>query len=124
MAELREALVRAGFRIGPDPIGSSTWLAYRRTDDTVRRCECNSDRPGVQVVVRLFETTHAGETWRNTEVDITGEVGGRWYRLMCYGISDDKLLAELPAIEGALIRAWQALSPAPQEEAMKALDTA
>lgn len=111
MAELREALVRAGFRTGPDPIGNSNWLAYRQTDDTVRRCECNSDKPGVQVVVRLFETTLTGKTWRSAEIDITGEAGGRWYRLTCYGIDEDQLLADLPAIEGALVRAWQALSP-------------
>ena len=115
MTELREALVQAGFRIGPDPIGNSSWLAYRQTDDAVRRCECNSDGRGVQVVVRPFEITHAGTTWRSAEVDITGEAGGRWYRLTCYGIAEDRVLPDLPSIEAALIRAWQAISPTPPD---------
>lgn len=111
--QLRVALEEAGFRTGPDPMLRHPWIAYRRTDDSVRRCECNDSKRGVQVVVTPSEFAHDGNVWRSAEVDITGEAGGRWYRLSCYSLKPEELADGLPEVEAALVRAWQALDPRP-----------
>ncbi len=113
--DLREWLSTEGFQLGPNQFASRenecNWYAWRRSEIEARRCECNDDKQGVQIVV----TPHRFDlgsmpTVESVEVDITGEADGRWHKIQAYGIKPDDLKRSLPDVEAALIRAWNALA--------------
>ena len=109
--DFREWLTNHGFRAAPDSLGSRDnacdWYAYRRSTIPARPCECN-DKPNMQLVVKPY--IHRDTPgWTSAEVDVTGETGGVWFKLQAYSLKPDELREKLPAIESALIAAWNAL---------------
>lgn len=108
--QLRDALVGAGFRIQEYWMPDRPWIAYRRFPGA-RPCECNDDKPGVQIVIEPTVIQVNGNTWVGVSVDLTGEVGGRWFKLSCYSLRAEELLDQLPVVEASLVAAWTALAP-------------
>ena len=114
--QLREALAGAGFRMQQYRMPDRPWIAYRRFPGA-RPCESNDDKPGVQIVIEPTEIQVNGSTWVGVSVDLTGEVGGRWFKLSCYSLRAEELLGQLPDVEASLVAAWTALAPAAVESA-------
>lgn len=108
--DLKQALAAHGFGIQSTGDGESPWVAYRRTHIPARSCECNSDKRNVQVVVRPTEFQVRESEFKSAAIDVTGEFGGRWFKLECYGVKYEEVLDSLPEIERALVRAWNALA--------------
>lgn len=112
LQELRAHLESIGFRFGPQPARDTAnrcgWYAWRRSEIESRPCECNDDKPGVQLVIVpwLFEVQ--GLEHASCEIELTGQRGA-WYRLKAYGVKFDELPDALQGIEAALVRAWNAL---------------
>ena len=108
--QLREWLEAAGFRIANnfgEEYNRAKWYAYRPSEIPARECECNENKR-LQIVVRPFvavETVSA-------VVEVCGEYGGIWHKLVAYGLSFDELRARLPEIERQLVAAWNALGEA------------
>lgn len=105
--DLRQWLLGQGFLIGHS--GSSqfndcNWYAYRRSKITARECECN-DGKAMQLVV----TPHLWQSFTSVCVDVTGEAGGKWFKLQAYGLSNQEFCEHLGDIETSLIAAWNAL---------------
>jgi hypothetical protein len=117
LEKLREWLESQGFKIANNSVASEVnqcrWYAWRRSSLPARRCECNDDKEGAQIVVTPHSMTfQAGEQlYESVEVEICGQAGGAWYKLKAYSLSMNELPQQLPQIEAALVRAWNALEP-------------
>lgn len=113
LEKLREWLAGDGFQFQPNPFGfehnECNWLAYRYSSIPARPCACNEDKPA-QIVVRPCFATIGSSRMESVEVDVCGEAGGLWFDLKAYSIKAAELPGKLPAIEAALIRAWNALA--------------
>ena len=119
--DLRQWLTENGFTISHNIIHVScecNWHAFKRSKLQARRCECNEDKKGVQIVVTPHTFTYRryeqDGTYNNTrqesvKVDITGEAGGVWYELSAYGLTHDEAKNRLTEIETRLVYAWNAL---------------
>lgn len=84
------------------------WYAVRKTRLENKECECNTDKD-VQLVITPYEYFVHGEERCGAEIDLTGEVGGVWYKLQAYGMQQSELITKLPEIEQSLVNAWNAL---------------
>jgi hypothetical protein len=111
LTELRDWLIGQGFKLAANGHKSRdntcVWYAYRRSTIPARTCECN-EKSTMQLVVTPY--SHIGQPgWTSVEVDVTGEAGGVWYKLQAYSLKPDELREKLPAIEAALMAAWNAI---------------
>lgn len=113
--ELREWLESQGFRIAKSSLGSRenecNWYAYRRSELAARACECNYDKQGMQIVVTPHAFSFDGRRHSSVEIEVCGEAGGVWWKLMAYSLSPDRVMEGLAFVEPALIAAWNALLP-------------
>lgn len=112
--ELRKWLEEHGFLPSIDGLRSEhnrcTWYAYRRSKIEARRCECNDDKPGIQLIVKPYlSRLPDGRELRMCEIDLAGEAGGQWYTLKAYSLDIDAVPEKLEQIERALVAAWNAL---------------
>jgi hypothetical protein len=114
--DLRKWLISNGFRVSPQinlRDNGCNWYAYKRSNIPARECECNDGKP-MQIVVtpfRLVMDSAPKGAWESAEVDVTGEAGSHWYKLSCYSLKAEELMARMHEIEAALIAAWNALRP-------------
>lgn len=104
--ELRAALEADGWRFGKDAFARNRkpdWYAWKRAK--TRNCECNSKPPAI--VIYPSDDVINGHQLNGMEIEICGEIGGRWYKFLSYGmkIGTD----EIESASKALIRAWEAL---------------
>lgn len=111
--ELRKWLESQGFRIAKSPLGrldnECNWYAYHRSELDARACECNYDKPGMQIVVTPYAFSFDGRRHSSAEVELCGEAGGIWWKLRAYSLSPDQVPERLAFVEPALIAAWNAL---------------
>ncbi len=121
--ELRGWLEAHGFRTAYDGLAlpnECNWYAYKRSALPARCCECNSDKPGAQIVVRPWRTVDArcaNGARESAAVSLTGEAGGVWHCIDAYSLSHDVLRAKLGGIERGLVAAWNALLPEQEQKA-------
>jgi len=113
---LKAGLESIGFTTEKNPLNPQgnliDWYAYRRSDHPARRCECNRDKAGMQIVIYPFayHFPYDKEGLRSSvSVEICGEAGGVWWELQAYAIPLEELLDRLPEVEASLVRAWNAL---------------
>lgn len=115
--ELRDWLASEGFRCAGDPLhhrdNECNWYGYRRSAIPARACECNSDKPGMQIVVKPSVITINGTRHSSAEVELCGEAGGEWWKLSAYGLRTEDVPAKLSGVEAALVAAWNALRAEP-----------
>ena len=85
-------------------------IFYKRIE-TKRACTSN-DKDQLVVHLHDMETLPGGHPHRwSFTVDLTGEFPpGLWGKLEVYGLRETELFENLPRIEAALIRAWEALA--------------
>ena len=107
--ELREWLKANGFNIefNNNSQNDCNWRAYRRTTGQTRECETNDGK--LTLVINPYQFRLPGNTHSSVETEITGEAGGRWYKLQQYATSPKEFMANLPEIERSLVNAWNAV---------------
>jgi hypothetical protein len=114
--DLKAWLESQGYRFAENNFRSRdnavSWYAYKRSALPARRCECNDDKAGMQIVVYPSDMRTITRIDRiSAEVEVCGEAGGHWYKLAAYSIPAEDLPDALTDIEPRLIRAWNALLP-------------
>jgi hypothetical protein len=113
--DFREWLLGRGFKVAKNSLQSQSnlcdWYACRRSEMPARRCECNDDKRGVQIVVHphLFEVSSVRH--ESAEVSISGEAGGVWFELKAYSMKPAEFQSKSDEIERMLVAAWNALVP-------------
>ena len=87
---------------------SKTRYWYKRFPNVTPGCQCNDDKPGVQLVVSEF--VHGDHI--SYEIDITAEsMTGVWMELKAYAIrGPDELMRVLDREIIRLVKAWEALN--------------
>lgn len=111
--ETRRWLEANGFKTYKDALASrdnlADWYACRYSDIPASECETNAGKR-IQIVVKPHSFHVPGRiTSQSVEIDVTGEAGGIWYRLVAYSLKPEDMIAKLPQIEASLIAAWNAL---------------
>lgn len=95
---------------------SCHWYAARQVGGNAVNCMGNDRPPQIIVYGHRIQTLppcHA----ESVEIVITGlravgsEWRGPWFKLQAYAITPAEAARDLPAIEAALVRAWNAISP-------------
>jgi hypothetical protein len=113
LAALHDWLQSVGFRTSEDHNRASynvcPWYAYKRSSLPARPCECNSDKPGIQVVVNPHASELHSGMYESVTVGLRGEAGGTWWSIEAYAMAPHELPPKLEAIERSLVAAWNAL---------------
>jgi hypothetical protein len=118
-SEFREWLESNDFRIYSsykivsdidDSWNECNWYACRWLAPESRRCECNDDKPGLQLVIRPYRAIDIFKS-RTASFEITGETKGVWYNLKAYSINIDVVPEKLDEVSKSLVRAWDAIIP-------------
>ncbi len=108
--ELKAALEAAGFGIYTDNLRASynrcDWYASRRLSG-VRECECNEHK--VQLFIWPTDMVLGEHLAQSVTIEIVGGADGNWYKLQSYSIPMVECIDKLPAVETALVKAWNAL---------------
>lgn len=111
--EFKEALETAGYRTSDNPMASRMnecqWIAYRRSNLEARSCECNDDKPGMQLVVEPSQYSINGTVHRGVEVELRGEAAETWWTLKAYALKPETFFEQIDGVERRLIAAWNAL---------------
>lgn len=88
-------------------MGKEIW--YKRWRDAAR-CECNKDKPGIQVVI----TVHDFDGRHSYEIDVTGEKrDGAWVKLSAYSIGEDEIMQAIETQPNQLVAAWNTMANDP-----------
>lgn len=115
LAELKTWLGAQGFRFGSNPLralhNDCEWYAWRRSSLAARECETNGHK--CQLVITPYRYESGSEERESVNFDVTGETAATWFKLEAYGLSPTEARDRLPAIESALVRAWNALAADP-----------
>lgn len=111
MTETRQWLEAQGFKVETNHLAArdnlTNWHAFRRAP-LAAHCETNDHK--VQIVVTPHAYHFPGKiSSQSVEIDVTGEAGGVWYKLVAYSLKPEEMIAKLPAIEASLVAAWNAL---------------
>lgn len=119
MKKLKNWLKDQGFSFGRSPFQNNMneckWQAYRISELTARRCESNSEKEGMQIIITPYEFSMNSYHSQSVEVELYGEANGIWWKLLAYSIKPEELESRLPEIESSLIAAWNALKPSDEE---------
>lgn len=113
--KLRADLVLAGWRIERNSLNDRMnlvdWYAWhpKRTDDWPN-CQCNNKPPSLCIYPYAFNLPQQEKTFANVEVEVCGELAGRWYKLSSYGITAGEAMSALPKITESLGAAWKAIA--------------
>jgi len=111
--ELRKWLETQGFQCAECHTryreNECNWYAYRRSAIEARRCECNDNKPGMQIVVKPSVMTLSGTRHRSVEIELRGEYNAVWWNLSAYSMNPDQVPESLSFVEASLIAAWNAL---------------
>jgi hypothetical protein len=105
--ELQTWLVSQGYKPFTNHHTGAVWCGAKRLPTDAPGCETNAHK--VSWHVRLYEVEAHGVPWRSCEVEICGERGGQWYRLLAYEIAPETMRPNLTAIEQRLLAAWVAV---------------
>jgi len=113
--ELRGWLIKQGFRCAPDSLkyrdNECNWYAYRRSELAARRCECNSEDAGMQIVVKPSMLWLGDNKHESVEIELCGEAAGVWWKLSAYGLKLNEVPERMADIEVSLVAAWNSLLP-------------
>ena len=85
------------------------WYAYKRSTLKAVRCECNSDKEGVQLCVKPYSFEVRDIESRSVTISITGEAGGVWWDIKAYSLNPDEIPEKFEAAERNLVAMWNAI---------------
>lgn len=106
----RTWLANNGWKVGewwePDYC-TGKW--YRQFPEVEPRCQCNDDKPGVQLVLREHSRAFRGSYHTQYELELCAEAAdGVWVELKAYSIPGGELRDVIESQIAKLIRAWKA----------------
>lgn len=109
LPDLQSWLTSQGYREIRNNLSGAQWCGSKRLPTDAPGCETNKHK--VSWHVRLYEVEASGGAgpWRSCELEICGERGGHWYRLLTYSMPPEAFRAGLPALEQRLLAAWVAV---------------
>lgn len=114
--KLRADLVMAGWRIERNNlqykmISRVDWYAWqpKRPEDWPN-CQSNDKPPLVCIYPYAVNLPHQEKAFANVEVEVCGELAGRWYKLRAYSITAGEAMEALPSITASLGAAWKAIA--------------
>ena len=114
--KLRADLVLAGWRIERNPLNDNLnladWYAWhpKRPQDWPN-CQCNNKQPSLCIYPYALNLPPQQEKIvANVEVEVCGELAGRWYKLRSYSITAGEAMEALPKITESLGAAWKAIA--------------
>lgn len=113
--KLRADLVLAGWRIERNtlngPVNRVDWYAWhpKRPDDWPN-CQSNDKPPSMCIYPYAFNLPQQEKTFANVEVEVCGELAGRWYKLRSYSITAGEAMEAMPSITASLGAAWKAIA--------------
>lgn len=111
LEQLHDWLKDQGFSFGRQTrqMNECDWYAWRRSALPARPCDCNG--PGLQLVINPYAMRLDGTLHESVEVEVTGEAGEIWWKLLAYSMKPADLVARLTDVEAALVAAWNAVQP-------------
>lgn len=113
LEQLATWLKSQGFTVAPNSIASEwsmcKWYAWRRSSLPARRCECNDDKQGIQIVVNPHRMNIRVVTRDSVTLEIRGEAASVWWKLEAYDLKCEEVRDRLSNLEGRLVAAWNAL---------------
>ncbi len=111
LVEFKAWLGEKGFKFAPNKsIGNlCEWYAYRRSELPARRCECNDDKTGMQLVIYVYSYDLPNGPHESVTVQLRGEESGLWWLIEAYSMSVEEAVSRLDDVERKLIAAWNAL---------------
>ena len=113
--KLRADLVLTGWRIERnslnDRMNIADWYAWhpKRPSDWPN-CQCNNKPPSLCIYPYAVNLQQQEKTLANVEVEVCGELAGRWYKLRTYSITAGEAMEALPSITVSLGAAWKAIA--------------
>jgi hypothetical protein len=115
LGEFKAWLGEKGFGLSSDQ-GNATlspWYAYRRSEFPARRCECNDDKQGMQLVIYVYSYDVPNGPHESVTARLRGEESNLWWSIEAYSMSVDEAVSRLDDVERKLIAAWNALGDNP-----------
>ena len=115
--KLRADLALAGWRIERNSLNDNLnlvdWYAWhpKRPSDWPN-CQCNNKPPLLCIYPYAVNLPQQEKTFANVEVEVCGELAGRWYKLRAYSITAGEAMQTLPKITESLGAAWRAIAVA------------
>lgn len=113
--KLRADLALAGWRIERNPLNGPVnrvdWYAWhpKRPGDWPN-CQSNDKPPSLCIYPYAINLPQQEKTSANVEVEVCGELAGRWYKLRSYSITAGESMEALPSITASLGAAWKAIA--------------
>lgn len=99
-----------GWDGGIKPHYSNADMYWYKPYDTKRRCQCNNDKPGIQIVVYGWEMKHDWD-YKSFEIELCAEPNdNEWVSFKVYGIKDENIFDVLEPQIQKLICAWEAIN--------------
>lgn len=121
LEKLRADLARAGWRIGRNSLSDNRnlvdWYAWhpKRPDDWPN-CQYINKPPSLCIYPYAFNLPQQEKTFANVEVEVCGELAGRWYQLRSYSITAGEAMEALPRVIESLGAAWKAIAALDAQE--------
>jgi len=110
--DLMDWFIEKGFKIAINNINidgnTCNWYAYKKSDITARKCECNGE--DLTVVATPYSRLIGYRKYLTVDVEVHGEVDGIWFKLSAYSMTIQDLKEKIDSVEVSLIKAWNALS--------------
>lgn len=82
---------------------------WKRFAEVEPRCQTNSSKPGIMIVIECFDHTQRGG-YVGFQIELRAEPrDGVWVELVAYSLSLETIIDELPRQVDKLVRAWKAV---------------
>lgn len=109
MSKRTDKLLASGWKEYEDTLHKEARAFYKRFD-TPSRCRCNSDKPGMQIVVRIYDVWGLGGIKIDDVItELYGELpDGSWVKIENYALPE-KVNIERDIVP-RLLAAWEAVA--------------
>ena len=113
--KLRADLALAGWRIERNSLNDNLnlvdWYAWHpKRPGGWPNCQRNNKPPLLCIYPYAVNLPQQEKTFANVEVEVCGELAGRWYQLRAYSITAGEAMEALPSITVSLGAAWKAIA--------------
>ncbi len=112
--ELKAALSDAGWRIENNRLrgeyNECSWYAWHANRPSAwPDCQCN-DKPPSLIIMPSYTRLPDGQEFSGVDIDLTGEMNGRWFKLKMYSVNTDEVLQAAEEAKRTLGAAWTAIA--------------
>lgn len=119
--EFKKVLFDKGYGISEDRLASRhnniKWYAWKSRIKVRNQCETN-DKPQQIIITPHQFNWPDGNNYTSASCNVTGELGGRWFKLDCYSLPFEQVVNEIDQIQADLIAAWEAIGDSVKARSM------